>query len=401
MAKPVSRPLYLLSRLVAWTTIPIFLVTMPVSYWLNAQQGVDPIPGTFVIITLLGFASFAVVGSLLVARRPGNLVSWIMVAVALYGSLATALEMYAARLLASGAEPNGLAYLGGWLAGWYGYALVALIIIFLPLFFPTGRLVSRRWRWAPLIVVIGLGGFIALSLFAETFTLLVGGHTIANPLGRPGMPPADQHPLYTVLLGMILTGLLGSLLSVFVRYMRSGDLERRQLRWFLFVLAFFPISFVMGDTLGDVLVAAVIIALPAAVGIAILRYRLYDIDIIIRKTLQYGLLSALLALVYFGSVILLQAAVGPAMEDSPLLIVFSTLLIAALFGALRVRVQRFIDRRFYRSRYDAAQTLAQFAQHARDEVELEALSAELVRVVEETMQPTVAFLWLRRDEQSR
>jgi hypothetical protein len=197
---------------------------------------------------------------------------------------------------------------------------------------------------------------------------------------------------------MILIGLLGALLSVVVRYVRSGDIERRQLRWFLFVLAFFPISFLVESVLGDLIVAAVIIALPAAVGIAILRYRLYDIDIIIRRTLVYSVLSLLLAAVYFGSVVLGQALFERmAGGQSPLVIVLSTLIIAALITPLRRRVQRFIDRRFYRSKYDAARTLAEFAQHARDEVSLEALTVEVMRVVQETMQPASASLWLRKD----
>jgi hypothetical protein len=139
-----------------------------------------------------------------------------------------------------------------------------------------------------------------------------------------------------------------------------------------------------------------VMAIPAAIAIAILRYRLYDIDVIIRKTLLYGALTGLLALVYFGSVVLLQglfeALTG---QSSPIVIVISTLLIAALFIPLRRRLQRAIDRRFFRQKYDAQQVLAQFAKTARDEVELEALTAELARVTRETVQPESLTIWLR------
>ena len=136
--------------------------------------------------------------------------------------------------------------------------------------------------------------------------------------------------------------------------------------------------------------------IPASIGIAILRYRLFDIDLIIRKTLQYAALSALLALVYFGSVVLLQTVVGQATDaQSPLVIVVSTLLIAALFAPLRKRVQTAVDRRFYRQKYDAQQVLAQFAITARDETDMDKLTAELVRVVQETMQPEQVSVWLK------
>jgi len=170
-------------------------------------------------------------------------------------------------------------------------------------------------------------------------------------------------------------------------------------------LALFALNFPLGfglitEQLWVELVSAVaglgFVVIGVGLAVAVLRYRLFDIDFIIRKTLQYALLSALLALVYFGSVVLLQNIVGRAAdEQSPLVIVVSTLLIAALFTPLRQRVQAFIDRRFYRQKYDAQQILAQFAQTARDEVEMDALQAELVRVVQETMQPDGATIWLK------
>jgi K+-sensing histidine kinase KdpD len=189
--------------------------------------------------------------------------------------------------------------------------------------------------------------------------------------------------------------------------------EREQIKWLLFAAGLFVIVYVPGlvlspegpaDVISNLLLPLGLIGFPIAITIAILRYRLWDINVIIRKTAVYAILTALLALVYFGLIILLQSIFETVSgEQSPITIVVSTLVIAALFAPLRRRVQDFIDRRFYRRRYDAEKTLAEFGQFVRDETDMEALTAELLRVTEETMQPELATLWLNLpiDEQDR
>jgi hypothetical protein len=196
-----------------------------------------------------------------------------------------------------------------------------------------------------------------------------------------------------------------------VRYRSAQSLERQQLKWLLYAGALFAVyfgfTFFASDPETDsgwrnFFFVFIIIMMPIAIAIAILRYRLYDIDVIIRRTLVYTILTAALGLVYFGTVVLLQTVVGrSAAEQSPLVIVFSTLLIAALFSPLRRRIQTFIDRRFFRQKYDAGQMLARFAQTARDEVKIEQLTGALSGVVQETMQPSSLTFWLKPMENER
>jgi hypothetical protein len=205
----------------------------------------------------------------------------------------------------------------------------------------------------------------------------------------------------------LLTLLGGSVFSLYGRYRRAGSVERQQIKWLLlagvqFVVVYSLIFFSSNDeesaSWSNVLFLPSALAIPIAVAMAILRYRLYDIDVIIRKTVQYGVVTAVLALIYFGTIILLQSLVGQATgEQSPIVIVLSTLLIAAMFNPLRRRVQTAVDRRFYRQKYNAQQVLAQFAITARDETDMDKLTAELVRVVQETMQPEQVSLWLKRE----
>jgi len=226
-------------------------------------------------------------------------------------------------------------------------------------------------------------------------------YRIDNPIGIEGMPPVEQHPLFGLLAIGVAIGLLGATAAVLVRFRRSRGVERQQLKWFLYAVALTPASPIFGSIplVGGLLLGFVIIALPVAIGVAVLRYRLYEIDIIIRRTLIYGMLTVSLILVYFGSVVIFQGYFQVITgEKSQLASVISTLVIAALFSPLRRRLQQVIDRRFYRRRYDAEQTLASFGVKLRDEVDLDGLSEHIVVVVQETMQPESIFLWLKEPE---
>ena len=354
---------------------------------------------------LLGFAwsaAFAITGALIVSNRPRNTVGWLLILEATITFFLPLWDNFDSLVQAPTA-PSWPTLLGLWIYGW-GWLWYIFPVLFIPLFFPTGRLLSARWRW-----VVGLGlGLCAVFLFFASFSkeFVPGNENWPTPAPNPiGFLPLDSFPDQFWFPGLLVFIVL-SVVSSIVRYRRAGAVEREQMRWLLFAAALFAGVYLIGlftNSLGGPINEFVVALrdqsmtlLPIAIAVAILRYRLYDIDVIIRKTLQYAVLSGLLALVYFGSVVLLQNVMGrTADEQSPLVIVVSTLIIAALFAPLRQRIQAFIDRRFYRQKYDAQQILAQFAQTARDEVEMDLLQAELLRVVQETLQPETAVLWFK------
>jgi hypothetical protein len=289
--------------------------------------------------------------------------------------------------------------------------LLIFLLLSIMLLFPDGRPPSPRWRWI-LRAGLGMGAFMYIwSLFAPSFTLTeLGDWTIANPIG---FLTADTSFLNTAWSAAFIVLTLLCAAAPFVRYRRATGVQREQIKWLFYSCGLFALFLMPGFVLGDsetlltdawrISLVLAIMAIPAAIAIAITRYRLYDIDVIIRKTLVYGVLTALLALVYLGTVVLLQGVFEEIIFDSnsdqqsAISIVISTLIIAALFAPLRRRVQSVIDRRFFRQKYDAQRVLAQFAQTARDEVELEALTAELARVTRETVQPESVSIWLRED----
>jgi hypothetical protein len=296
---------------------------------------------------------------------------------------------------------------------------VGLLAIYLVLLFPGGALPSRRWRplaWlaGAVIVLASVGSGLSPGPIAE-----LGG--VRNPFGLEG----QSWVAYAANAGLVafLVCILASVVGLILRYRRSRGEERQQIKWIAFAASFVGFGFVgamvsgliasvfapeaWGDNADgaplwfDLLFSVVLLSfggVPVAVGIAVLRYRLYDIDLIINRTLVYGSLTATLALLYFGSVFSLQTALRVLTgQESTLAIVASTLAIAALFSPLRRQVQRFVDRRFYRKKYDAAKILEVFGSRLRDETDLNALSNDVVGVARGTMQPEHVSLWLRPD----
>ena len=283
-----------------------------------------------------------------------------------------------------------------WLPG------IILMFSFVPLYFPDGRLLSPRWRavaWLAAIVAVIETGFAAIRPGSD--------EGIPNPLGIESLEGSPAFDLVFEAIAAPLWLAVGALsvASLVVRYRRSHGKERQQIKWVAYA-AVFLVTYTLADQvllqdnisfIADVVLFLIVFeGLWVAVAVAILRYRLYDVDVVINRTLVYGSLTVSLALVYLGSVVVLQAIFRALIgQESQLAVVASTLAIAALFNPLRRRIQEFIDRRFYRGRYDAAKTLDTFSARLRDETDLGTLSEDFLGVVRQTMQPAGASLWLR------
>jgi hypothetical protein len=345
---------------------------------------------------------FAFVGALIIARQPRNVIGLLLIFPAI--TFAIPSDTYLAGFQAPPTTPSIFFWLVLWFNNW-GWVLLIFPILFILLLFPTGQLISPRWRS---LIYLGIGMMFTM-VFLSAFGIELGPiderWAISNPIGFITANWINDvlMPIWFVLLPALT---LACAAALFVRFRRARGVERQQIKWLFFASALFAVvyiptfftgSYTTANNIWDTLFVLGILAIPIAIAIAILRYNLYDIDLIIRKTLQYALLTGLLALVYFGSVVLLQSLVENLTgQQSQFVIVLSTLAIAALFNPLRLRIQDFIDRRFFRKKYDAEKMLANFAAIARDEVDMDKLTAALLGVVEETMQPESISLWFKK-----
>jgi len=400
-------PLFAIGRVTGWLIVPLYAAGMFAYYWLENRLGLlgeNPFEDVVVIV---GFGAFAVVGALVVGKRPTNPIGWIMATVALMAAVFPAGDSYAAYVMSTRGRPDAFAVLGAWAQSWYWFLLVSLTFVYLPMLFPDGRLPSRRWL--PVAVLSGIAtlAMVVLGALTDTLSGQDVDYRIENPIGIEGLASVEKLPVFGALGVLLGIGILGAVASVVVRFRRSRGIERQQMKWFLYPTVFlctFPVGDYLPGVIGGVVFAVIFVGLPVAIGIAVLRYRLYDIDIIINRTLVYGSLTLMLALVYFGGVTATQTLFRTLTSEEQLpqlVVVASTLVIAALFNPLRRRIQSFIDSRFYRRKYDARKTLEAFSARLRDETNLEALNEDLVGVVTETMQPARVSLWLRPETASK
>jgi hypothetical protein len=358
------------------------------------------------LIVLVPLATWTVtsstVGIIIVSRRPENPIGWILCAIGFLWSSNIFSGLYAIQALVTdpGSLPAG--EVAAWVGTWVVYPAFGLLA-YLFLLFPDGQPLSPRWQ--PLLWINGVLIVAGSALWALTPGPIAGLEGIRNPLGIEGyratLEFAGQLFFYAVDVLVLV-----SVVSVYLRLRHASGEERRQIEWLVYAAALLGIVVVV-SVVGDLffggfgwwvflVVILAFLGLPISIGVAVLRYRLYEIDIIINRTLVYGSLTAMLVLVYVGCVIGLQYILrGLTGEESQLAIVASTLVVASLFNPFRRRVQAFIDRRFYRRKYDARKTLEAFSAKLRDETDIDALNSELLSTVRQTMQPEYVSLWVR------
>jgi hypothetical protein len=350
--------------------------------------------------------SCSTVGALIASRRPENPTGWIFCALGLAAGVRHFGAEYAIYALL--AEPGSLPFgeVLAWITSWIRVPYFSLFV-YVALVFPDGRLPPGRWRWVAWLTAIVVAVGTILVAFSHGATRGLG--SIHNPFEIEGVPGvATLVELLIFALGIVAGA------SLFARLRHATWVERQQIKWFAYSITVTAsgaiLTYSVGEALGVgwvramgfVFVIVGLVGISTSVGIAILRYRLFEIDHIINRTLVYGSLTATLVALYFGGIVLLQRIfVVLTGEKSTLAVVASTLLIAALFNPLRRRIQSFIDRRFYRKKYDARKTLQAFSIQLRNETDLDALSDDLVGVVRDTMQPEHVSLWLCPEMASR
>jgi hypothetical protein len=405
-------------RAAAWVQLGFLVAVYAVGIGLSFANGPARAPGQATAGDAPDFAfalmvvSFPVVGLLILRRQPRNTIGWLLLAIGTVWGLSGLAESYARYGLV--VDPGSLPAagvvlaltIGSWAPG------IGLMGSFLVLLYPDGHLPSPRWRavaWLSAVTIVAITFLVDVS----PGPIEVGpAPDIVNPLGLESARPALDVLMFVV-LPLLPVCFVASAVALMRRFHRATGLERLQLKWLatagaLVASVYFlalagsllkpdPFSGRDPEWLKVLQSAAGLsfVLLPIAIGVAILRYRLYDIDLVINRTLVYGLLTVTLGAVYLGSVLVLQLALRPLTDQSDLAVAASTLGVAALFRPARARIQSAVDRRFYRSRYDATRTLESFADRLRHELDLEAVAVDLRDAVRDTVQPAHVSLWLR------
>jgi hypothetical protein len=383
------------ARLVGWTAVALGLlavgsVLVVLAYGLAHDATGASTTWANEVAYLAFMLAFSTVGALVAAKRPGNPIGWLL--------LGSVLCYAVGGAGVTVAGPPLIAWAGAWAWGvGVGLAVVTLLL------FPDGHLPSRRWRPVLWLAVVGIVAFVVGAGFGAP---TIGDSDVPNPFAVQGSLGEALGALQEGFPLVIVAALL-ALVSVVARFRRSRGIEREQIKWVLYAAALvgvglvaqLPIFIVMpagaAANASNAVATSAFACVPVAIGIAVLRYRLYDIDILIRRTLVYGATTGAIAVAFFGGIVVLQAVLRPVTSGSELAVAISTLVSFALFQPLRGRVQRTVDRRFYRAKYDAEHTIDVFAARLRDDVDLDSLQAELLGAVRDTLQPAHASVWIR------
>ena len=380
-------------------------LTVAVFFATDLVYPADPANAEFTVMFSSIAVAFTVVGALLTVRVPDNRIGPMILWSAVLQTTAIALGTWAVIGQQAGGVPPELLALGA-IANDLGYTLpIVVVLILIPLIFPDGRLLSPAWRWVVGLAVVATSASTLSELLGPT---PLGSGELPNPFYVPGLESV------TKLLGAFaswssLIGFGAALLAVVIRYRRGDAVRRQQLKWLIPVAVVagiaFPIAFIAPiQAVGDIAFAIGLLSLlafPVAIAIAVLRYRLYEIDRIISRTIGWAIISGVLAGVFAAIVVGLEAVLADQTQGQTLAVAASTLAAFALFQPVRRRVQGAVDRRFDRARYDAQRTADEFAERFRDEVELDVLTAELERTVQNAIRPSVAVLWLLSRDASR
>ena len=393
----------------AWTITALCLITTcyVASLTLSVVSGEFPLPGDWVTPVWYGFT---LVGGLIALRRPDNRIAWICMAIGLsWGLEGVMFGLYFQDVAFPGSSDGPVLWAviadPLWIFG------VFMIATFVLMLFPDGRLPSSRWRWLPWTVGLAMVVLYPLVVFTSEETASYGRPHVDNPLVESrigeflldsGLSIAITPPLVVVLF----CGVAASITALVVRYRRAKGTERQQLKWLVtagiaavlvFVVAIFVVDY-FGDLVG--LVAGAGLGLiPVSIGVAVFRYRLYDLDRLLSRTVSYSLVVGVLAAVY-GAIVIWLPLLIPVSLDSPLLVAGGTLTVAALFNPMRGWILALVDRRFYRSRYDAQVEIDRFSHDLRNAIDAESVRGDLIEVASKTMAPTILGLWIRDESRT-
>jgi len=383
-----------LSSIVVVALLPLVFETLAALL----RGDVEAIP--FFLIFLLLPANLGLVGAVLTIRRPDNVIGWLLLVAGVLTGITFAAGEYERSAFAAGGADWPLLVPAAWVASSWFIPAIGILVVFLPLLFPTGHLLSPRWRW---VAVAGIFGVAAGT---------IGAATVPGSMGDPRGPlnpfvPAEPFRSWIETASTLSNAIAPfvfvlALASLVIRFRRSHGAERQQIKWFLFVAAvatvLFAVSMVDIQPVSDVAWALGLLTmafLPLAIGLAILRYRLYDIDRVVSRTVGYTLVTAILAAAFVGGVIVAQRVLAPITQSNTLAIAASTLVVAALFQTVRRAIQGRVDRRFDRSRVNAERLVTTFGDTLRDVTDLPTINDSLVATVGTTWAPAGVGMWVR------